>query len=140
MNKIYYTLLLIFISGPAFGQIEKISVKNHKFIIKTKIIKNEWETFDTIKIVYSMNKKTMALLKYFAYKDEGGDCNNLFWNKGSIETKNDSLILNTYYFQKIGIDPIPEWRKLIYKIDATGKVRLIYDKYRYYNSTEWVAE
>ena len=74
------------------------------------------------------------------FKDNGGDCNNLFWLKESFEINADTIIFTTDYLQKTGIDPIPQERKQIYIVEADGKLKLIYDKYRLIDSNEWVSE
>ena len=84
-----------------------------------EVVDNEWETKDTINTLIRIeNGKLQPILKYYIYKDEGGDCNNLFWDKETMVLDGDSLIFTTHYFQKTGIDPIPEWRKQIYQVNS----------------------
>jgi hypothetical protein len=123
----------------ATAQTEKCVINNHTFEIRTEVVKNEWETQDTVRTLYRLEEgNAMELLKFYAYKDDGGDCNNLFWNKESMRIEGNQLIFTTHYYQKTGIDPIHEWRKQIYKVNTEGKLILTFDKYRYYHSSEWV--
>jgi len=123
--------MLLLTANMALGQIKKLMVNNNEFIIKIKKQKNEWNTYDKVKELYRVEKgKKIYLLKYYEYKDGGGDCNNIYWNEEKMEVKNDSLIFLTHYLQNLN-DPIPQWRKQIYQVNKKGKLILVYDKYRY---------
>lgn len=139
MNKLPYILLFFLAPMLSFAQEEPILINNHEFNVVTEIVDNEWETKDTVNILFrNENGQPQQVLKYYSYKDRGGDCNNVFWNTESMEVQGDSVIFTTHFFQKTGIDPIPEWRKQVYLVNAKGELILIYDKLRYYNSTKWV--
>jgi len=141
MKKLFYILILFLGSMHCHAQEEQLSINNHQFSIVTEIVDNEWATKDTINTLFRIeNGERHRILKYAIYQDEGGDCNNLFWNKETMEVQSDRVLFTTHYFQKNGIDPIPEWRHQIYQVNSAGEFILIYDKYKYYNSTEWVEE
>lgn len=123
------------------AQLENLSVGKTQFVLKTEIVENEWETKDTLQTIYRLSEGDREPeLTLATYLDQGGDCNNLFWMRETIEVINDELVLTSHYFQKTGIDPIPEWRKRVYAIGEKGEMVLISDKYRYHNSGEWVDE
>lgn len=138
MLKIFSFLLLL-ISCSTYSQSKTLNVNNQKFRIETRIEDNEWNTQDTIKKLYRL-KDGKKVLHFYTYKDNGGDCNNLFWLKETMAIQGDSLIFTTHYFQKTGIDPIPEWRKQIYIVEDDGVLSPVYDRYKYYDSSEWVEE
>jgi len=122
----------------SFGQTEEITVNSHRFIIKTRAVKNVWETTDTVKYLYRIeNDKEVYLLKYYPYKDDGGDCNNEYWDREYLFIQNDSLVFRTHHFQKTGIDPIPVESKKIYRVRDDGKVILIFDKWKYDGDRTW---
>jgi hypothetical protein len=81
------------------------------------------------------NGKRQYVLKHYLYR-YGADAENEFIDIGTIQISNDSLILKTHFIQK-GIDPIPEWRKQVYKATPTGKLLLLYDKCKQKNSKKW---
>lgn len=132
--RCFLLIVTLIISSLTFSQTKKIAVNNHEFTIKTSFKKNDLETIDTIQKLYRGDK---FVLKFYKFHYEGGDCNNLFWNKETLEVKNDSLVFMTHYFQKTGLDPIPEFRKQIYKVGNKGRLKLVYDKYKYKNSNIW---
>jgi hypothetical protein len=134
-------ILSVLLSISSFGQEDTIRVNGFDFQIQTSVVSNDWETKDTLNKLFRMEKgQKTYLLKFYSFKDNGGDCNNLFWLKESFEIKADSIIFTTDYFQKTGIDPIFEERRQIYIVQADGKLKLIYDKYRYIDTDEWVDE
>lgn len=140
MKRLIFIFLMI-VSFSIFGQIREISINDFNFKIHTEIVDNDWETKDTVSRLYRhVGGKETYLLTFYPYKDGGGDCNNIFWDRESWEIKNDSLIFTTIFYQKTGIDPIPEVRKQIYRVDETGSLILLFDKYRYYNSLVWTDE
>ncbi len=139
MKSIIAIVVFIFLPCLLIGQNKQFVINNVQFVVKPIKKKNEWNTYDKVNKLYRIeNKKLNYLLSYYEYKDEGGDCNNLFWNKETLEVKNDSLIFLTHYLQKTGIDPIPEWRKQIYIVNKEGRLTLVFDKQKYYNQQEWV--
>ncbi len=141
MLKFIFSILLVVVSNVLFGQTRTFWVKGHHFLISTEPIKNEWDTQDMVSLLYRVEDgQEKYLLKYFNYKDEGGDCNNLFWNTEVLTIKNDSLIFETTYHQKTGIDPIPEKRKQIYKVNENGTLTLIFDKYKDKGKENWRNE
>ncbi len=134
-------IILIFLSSHTYGQKKSFAINGHQFIFLSKKVKNEWGSFDKIRTLYRIYKNTKKnVLKYYEYQDEGGDCNNLFWNRGRYEIRNDSIIVITHYFQKTGADPIPEWRKQIYRVNRKGDLVVLYDKYKYYQKTVWTNQ
>lgn len=141
MLKFIFLILITVVSNNSFGQTRTFWVKGHHFLISTELRKNEWDTKDTVSLLYRVeDEQEKYLLKYFNYKDEGGDCNNLFWNTEVLTIKNDSLIFEITYHQKTGIDPIPEKRKQIYKVNENGTLTLIFDKYKDKGKENWRNE
>ena len=137
--KYFAAYVFLLCSNLSIGQTLEFSIHDHHFVVLSTIVKNEWNTKDTLQELYRVeNNCKKLLLKFYPYKDEGSDCNNFFWNKEKMTIKNDSLIFITHYFQKTKLDPIPEWRKQIYIVKPNGKLTLLYDKYKYYHSTKWV--
>ena len=133
--KIFF---LIFTSAIAFGQTKNFKIDNHQFIIKTKTVKNEWETKDIMKDIYiKQNGIEKRVLSYFAYKDEGGDCNNLFWYKEWLKVKDNTIIITTHHFQKTGLDPITEWEKKTFTVSKNGEIELTDQLFKKYGSNEW---
>ena len=140
MNRASLIILVLF---PILSnaQNERFTVNNFEFEIESDVVANEWESMDTIQKLYRVEDSDRHyVLEYYPYKDEGGDCNNLFWYKEAMEVDGDSIVFTIHYFQKTGIDPIPEWRKQIYVVNDDGLLILTYDKYKYYNSSEWEEE
>lgn len=137
MNK-YLLFYVFFLYGQfVFGQIDTLKIGETKLITTRQILTNEWETKDTILCFYRLENEQQKLVKkFYLYKDEGGDCNNLFWNIGTIAIQNDSLILWTHYLQKKQ-DPIPILRKRIYQVSKSGELKLLFDKYKERHSDEW---
>ena len=137
MKNLISAILLLAINTVQ-GQTEGICVNDYDFEIKTEVVSNEWNTFDSINRLYRIEDgKETYLLKYYMFKDNGGDCNNLFWYKEQLEIKNDRFIFTTDYFQLTNMNPIPLERKQIYLVQSTGKVVSIFDKYRCQDNSEW---
>ena len=134
-----YILFLTFIVLVQFanGQVDTINIDNIKLVSARQVVLNENKTKDTILNLYRLeNGQRKLAKKFYLHKDEEGDCNNLFWNKGAMTIQNDSIIFLTHYLQK-GQDPIPEFRKRIYAVTKTGHLRLLYDKYKKKNDKVW---
>lgn len=141
MLKCILSIAVVVFSNNVFGQVEIFSAQHHRFFVKTEVRKNEWDTKDTVNLLYRVESdEEKYLLKFYSYKDEGGDCNNLFWNTEVLTIKDDSLIFETTYHQKTGIDPIPEKRKQVYKVSENGILTLIFDKYKFEGKENWVSE
>lgn len=122
-----------------FSQEREFVIHNTQFTVTTDSVKNEWNTYDKRNKLYRQeNGKRIYLLTYYTYMDDGSDCNNRFWNKETLEVKNDSLVFLTHYYQLTGLDPIPEWRKQIYRVNSQGRLKLVYDKEKYYRQKKWV--
>lgn len=139
MRKLFYILVLV-VNNVA-GQTDTFTIQNHHFVIETEVKDNEWNTKDTINLLYRIESdKEKYLLKFYSYKDEGGDCNNLFWNTEVLTIKDDSLIFEITYHQKTGIDPIPKKRKQVYRVSENGILTLIFDKYKFEGKENWVSE
>jgi len=116
-------------------------IGKNQYRIEGKKIANEWNTKDELKELYLVNKgRKEKVLSYYTYKDEGGDCNNLFWNKATLKVKSDTLIVTVQHFQKTGLDPITEWEKITYRINADGKAKVIAHLYKMFGSNEWKPE
>ncbi|GEM_PF-1258300 len=138
--KIALGILLLFSSWFVQAQ-SKFKIGKNQYRIESKKIANEWNTKDELKELYLVIKgRKEKVLSYYAYKDEGGDCNNLFWNKASLKIKSDTLIVTVHHFQKTGIDPITEWEQITYRINANGKPELIAHLYKMFGSNEWKPE
>jgi hypothetical protein len=137
-----FTLLFALLSiNISFGQTDWFEVNEHRFVTKTTMHSNEWGTKDTLNKLYRIEAgKEVHVLDYYVYRDGGGDCNNLFWNREYIQLQGDSITCRTAYFQKTNMDPIPTERKQIYLVNNEGKFNLIFDKYRYRDNTTWVNQ
>lgn len=132
-------IMLLLAAKYTCAQSKKLTVLNTNFEIETQYIQNEWQTTDTVNVIYELvNGNRTYMLNYYTFKDNGGDCNNLFWDKSKLEVQNDSLVFSTQYFQKTGLDPIPEFRKQIFIVTKDGRVDKIFDKYKYRNKDTWV--
>ena len=116
MRKHLLFFVLLLFGQFAIGQIDTIKISGTKFISTRQILSNENKTKDTVLYLYRLDNRQRKLVKkFYLYKDEGEDCNNLFWNIGTMTTQNDSLIFLTRYLQK-GHDPIPVIRKEFTKL------------------------
>ncbi|MCR9170890.1 MAG: hypothetical protein NXI10_00240 [bacterium] len=134
-------LLIVLTPILSFGQLRTFHCNDVGFKMKTEIISNEWGTLDTLQLVYFEEKEEGdPVFTFYSYQDQGGDCNNLFWMKETLTVEGNQLVLLSHRFQKTGIDPIPEWRKRIYSVKADNSLELIYDRYKYYESSDWVDE
>lgn len=135
--KVFFLVFLISTSAIALGQTENFKIQDIKFAIKTKTVTNEWKTQDILKEVYAIeNVNEKLVLSYFAYKDEGGDCNNLFWDKEWMNIKGKKIIVTTHHFQKMS-DPITEWERKTFTINKNREVELTQHLFKKYGSTEW---
>ncbi|MEO9533863.1 MAG: hypothetical protein ABJG68_02615 [Crocinitomicaceae bacterium] len=135
-SALIVSLLFIF---QSLGQTTTYEVNGNQFMARTSIVENEWGTKDTINKFYRIEDgQTIFLLDFYVFKDGGGDCNNLFWEREYIQFDEDKIIFRTAYFQKTNMDPIPTERKQIYSVNAAGQLTLIFDKYRYRNDKTWV--
>ena len=134
---LFFLLLLSQTPDP----VEQFTINGFDFVVEKTVVDNEWNTQDTLKKLYlKEDSSKVYLLKFYTYKDNGADCNNVFWQKESYEIRENQIIFNTRYYQKTGIDPIPEKRKQIYQVTSEGKLILVYDKYKYAYSEEWRDE
>jgi hypothetical protein len=137
MRKHLLFFVLLLFGQFAIGQIDTIKISGTKLISTRQILSNENKTKDTVLYLYRLDNRQIKLVKkFYLYKDEGGDCNNLFWNIGTMTTQNDSLIFLTRYLQK-GHDPIPVIRKRIYQVAKSGELKLLFDKYKKRKDKEW---
>ena len=96
-------------------------------------------TKDSLLQLYRLdnNGKTKYLLTHYLFAKET-DCNNIITTIGSMTIKGDSIIFLKHYLQsKKNRDPIPEWKKQIYKVTASGQLLLLYNKSKKRNS-DWV--
>ena len=132
-----FTLLMTRVASAQ----DSLRINGHAFVVSTQVVENEWETKDTLNTLSRIeNMHPVDILTFYAFKDNGSDCNNAFWSTKTMEIRADSVFFTTHYFQQTGLDPIPEWRKQIYRIDHSGKLHKIFDQYKYYNRNEWVFE
>ncbi|MFD2921101.1 hypothetical protein ACFS6H_15350 [Terrimonas rubra] len=139
MKIVVILISTFFLPLILFCQDRQFVIHNTVFTITADSVKNEWNTYDKINKLYRKeNGKLNYLLTYYTYRDEGGDCNNSFWHEETLEIKNDSLVFLTHYYQHTGLDPIPEWRKQIYKVSGQGRLNRVYDKEKYYGRKKWI--
>ena len=135
------SIILLFVLLNTYGalsQTDSFVLNGFSISISNFIEKNEWGTVDTLKRLFLMKDGMKEeLLSYYVYQNKGMDCNNVFWMKETFLIKKDSIIINTNFYQKTGLDPIPEKRKQVYLLDSDGKLSLIYDKYLYKGSHNW---
>ena len=130
MRKYLFFFVFLLFGEFAIGQIDTIKISGTKLISTRQKLSNENKTRDTVLNLYRLeNRQRKLVKKFYLYKDEGGDCNNLFWNIGTITTQNNSLIFLTRYLQK-GHDPIPVLRKRIYQVAKSGELKLLFDKFK----------
>jgi hypothetical protein len=125
--KIYFIILPFLFAQIAFAQTDTISVNGNKFFTTTHIEKNEYGQTDTLLKIFRMeNGRPKYVLSHYSYL-HGFDCNNEYWDIGTIEVKEDKLIFHSRYIQK-GFDPIPTSRKQIYQVNKYGRLILLSDK------------
>ncbi|MGE9310037.1 hypothetical protein ACLOAU_00200 [Niabella sp. CJ426] len=123
------------------AQAKTFKINAQSFITQSKKIGNEWNTQDEIRELYILKKgKQQYVLAYYPYKDEGGDCNNLFWTKEWLTVKTNTIIITTRHFQKTGRDPITEWERKTFTVSRNGEVELTEQLYKKYGSKEWTTE
>jgi hypothetical protein len=138
MKLILIFIFLLLFQNVAFSQADTQVVNKTKFVsIKTTKL-NELGTKDTLLRLYRIEDgKRKYLLTHYLFSKEA-DSNNIFTDLGSMTIKEDSIIFVKHYLQtKENRDPIPEWRKQVYKVSKTGKLILVYDKNKKRDS-EWI--
>lgn len=136
MKQYFSLFLLLFFLQQAFAQRDTILINGIKFFTTKQVIKTEYEKKDTLLKLYRLdNGRAKYLLQHYLYR-YGLDAENEFKDIGSMEIHSDSIILKTHYFQKRS-DPIPEWRKQIYRVTASGKLLLLYNRCKQRNSSKW---
>jgi len=132
---------LVLLSAVSFAQTKKFKIYDNTFIIKSIKIGNEWNTTDDVRNLYIKGNETEKLvLRYFAYKDEGGDSDNLFWYKEKLKIKGNSMIITTHHFQKTGLDPIAEWERRTFVVSENGEVELTEHLFKKVGSNEWKSD
>ena len=137
MKNIILLLFFMAVCFPAFAQQKTFSIQQHSFIIKNKKVKNEWETTDEARALCRIvNGRPEQVLTFYAYKDEGGDCNNLFWDREWLKVQGNDIVITTRHFQKRN-DPIPEWERRIYTVRKDGKVVLTTHHYKMGGDKQW---
>jgi hypothetical protein len=125
--KLLSVLFFLCLVKFASSQTDTLTINGVKFLRLVKIEKSEYDTKDTVLFLYRLENQTKKyLLKHYLYR-KGYDCNNDFTDIGTMQVKSDSIVFETNYKQK-GNDPIPTKSKQIYRVDALGKLKLIYDK------------
>jgi hypothetical protein len=137
--KFHLTFLALILFGHTVcGQRDTILINGMKFLTIKQTVKSEYNKKDTLLKFYGLqNGARQFLFEHYLYR-YGADAENEFKDIGTIQISNDSIILKTHYFQK-GNDPIPEWRKRIYKVTSAGKLSLVFDKCRQKNSKKWTT-
>jgi WD40 repeat protein len=130
MRIIVTIIILCFLQKTAFSHVDTLVINNIKFISIKSTATSAVGSKDTLLKLYRLEggKKKYLLTHNLFFKD--ADCDNVFTDVGSISVNKDSIIFLTHYLQskKKRPDPIPEWRKQIYRVSGTGKLSLIYDK------------
>ncbi|UIR57339.1 hypothetical protein LZQ00_05855 [Sphingobacterium sp. SRCM116780] len=135
--KAAFLFLILTSFSIVFGQTKIFKVSNQTFIIKNKKVNNEWESKDDARELYiKANGKEKLVLTYYAYKDEGGDCNNLFWDEERLKVQGNKIIITTQHFQK-RMDPITEWEKKTFTVSKNGEVELTAHLFKKLGSHEW---
>ena len=122
-------LVLFFISVVNFAssQTDTLVINGTKFLRVIKTEKNQYHKRDTILLLYRLeNQSKKYLLKHYLYS-WSADCNNEFTDVGTMHVNNDSITFITIHKQK-GNDPIPKKTKQIYRVDTSGKLKLIFNK------------
>ncbi len=136
MKMYFISLKLFLLVQTSFGQKDTILINGTKFLTTKQAIKTEYDKKDTLLKFYALeNGKRKYLLRHHLYR-YGVDAENEFKDVGTMQIQGDSIILKTHYLQQKS-DPIPEWRKRIYKVTASGKLRLLFDKCKYRDSNRW---
>jgi len=141
MKNLLTLTAILFIHVFTFAQTKKFKIRNTSFIIKSETVSNEWESKDEVRhLLIRKNGSEKLVLTYFAYKDEGGDCNNLFWYKEWLKVKDKKNILYRHYFQKTGLDPITEWEKKTFTINKNDELELTEHLFKKIGSNEWKTQ
>lgn len=131
-----YFLILVFISSYKINsQSDTIKVYGNVFILTKQAKKSEYLKKDTIVKIYHLKGETKKHIVSFHLYKYAEDCSNVFKDFGTVEIKNNNLVLKTRHWQK-GQDPIPKFSKKIYTIQPSGKLILIFDKV--YLFDKWV--
>lgn len=122
--------IFFFLQKNAFSQADTFVVNNIKFISIKSTKTSAFGAKDTLLRLYRLEdgRRKYLLTHNLFFKD--ADCDNIFTDIGTLAINKDSIIFLTHYLQskKKLPDPIPEWRKQIYKVSETGRLTLIYDK------------
>ena len=133
---IYFSFILF--EQISFGQTDTFSINNTRFQTSIKTKGNGIGTRDTLLVLYRLeNGKRKYLLTHYLFAQDA-DCNNVVTDVGTMTIKNDSIVFTKHYLQtKKRRDPIPEWKKQVYKVTKTGKLILLYNKTKKRNSS-WI--
>ncbi|MBC7863684.1 MAG: hypothetical protein IAF38_11965 [Bacteroidia bacterium] len=134
--KFHFFIFLFFISMSSYGQeikfhsaVDTLSINGFSFVFKVQRSYSEYSPMakDTVLLIYRLEKgKEKLLVKHFLYM-WSADCNNVFRDYGKVEINEDKIILTTDYTQQRS-DPIPDYRKRIYKVNEKGQLILLSDK------------
>lgn len=134
-------MLLASLSSLCFAQSKRLIIRGHTLLAREFKVKSEEDgpgTHDILLKLYRMKKgKPEYLCQHYLYKNEGGDCNNLFWDIGTYKISGDTIRFISRHCQKTGFDPITEWEQKIYTIDAKGKLILVGEQYKKEGSETW---
>ena len=108
---------------------DTISINGFAFVFKIKPAydMDYPSAKDTVLFIYRLeNKKEKLLVKHYLYR-WSADCNNVFKDYGRVQVDGNKLILFTEYTQ-MRSDPIPDFRKRIYRVNEKGKLIFVSDR------------
>ena len=126
--KYLLVFLLLLCKERSFAQADTIFIKGIKFVTVKQPLKTEYRFRDTVLKIYRIKEgKRVFVLSYYLFR-YGADCNNEFRDIGSVEVKDDLLLLKTKYQQKTGLDPLPKSSLKIYRMKEDGRLILISDQ------------
>ena len=127
MKHFLFFLLLFAFTKNTIAQKDTLIINGIKFLTIKQAVSTNYTPKDTLLKFYRIeNGKRIFLLNHFVHRF-GADDNNYFEDISTIQIKENKIIFKTHYLQK-GNDPIPQWRKRIYKVKDDGKLLLLSDK------------
>jgi hypothetical protein len=116
-TSVFFFLFLSFISRLCFSQSDTIRNGNVLFLYEYAVSKNESGFQDSILSVSLLTNSKPMLIKKFFIHSSVSDCNNTYTDKGAVYFSGDSLIFETRFYQKTGLDPINQAEREIFIID-----------------------
>jgi hypothetical protein len=135
-TKFFFLFVIFFLSLICSAQEIKfrsasdtLQINGFSFVFKIKRSYNEFLPMekDTVLLIYRLEAGKEKLLVKHSIHVTSADCNNIFTDYGKVELSGSKLILTTKYTQQ-GHDPIPDFRKRIYGVNAKGQLILVSDK------------